>query len=160
MAGDIQDKMATTNRRNAIVKIIEEKEIARQEELVESLKSLGYEVTQATVSRDIKELGLIKIKGQVKKFKYSLPKTETKIIKQEKIATLLKTFVVSIKRAQNLVIVKTLEGNGSACGVAIDKFNHDKIVGSIAGDDTVLVVCDNEFDAEEMVDILEDIIYV
>ena len=152
--------MATTNRRNAIIKIIEEKEIARQEELVESLKSLGYEVTQATVSRDIKELGLIKIKGQVKKFKYSLPKTENNSINQDKVATLLKTFVVSIKRAQNLVIVKTLEGNGSACGVAIDKLNHDKIVGSIAGDDTVLVVCDNEFDAEETVDILEDIIYV
>ena len=152
--------MATTNRRNTIIKIIEENEIARQEELVEILKSLGFEVTQATVSRDIKELGLIKIKGQVKKFKYSMPKTENKTIDQEKIATLLKTFVVSIKRAQNLVIVKTLEGNGSACGVAIDKLNHDKIVGSIAGDDTVLVVCDNEFDAEETVDILEDIIYV
>ncbi len=152
--------MATTDRRNTIIKIIEENEIARQEELVESLKSLGYEVTQATVSRDIKELGLIKIKGQVKKFKYSLPKTENNSINQDKVATLLKTFVVSIKRAQNLVIVKTLEGNGSACGVAIDKLNHDKIVGSIAGDDTVLVVCDNEFDAEETVDILEDIIYV
>lgn len=152
--------MATTDRRNTIIKIIEENEIARQEELVEILKGLGFEVTQATVSRDIKELGLIKIKGQVKKFKYSIPKADNKTIDQEKIATLLKTFVVSIKRAQNLVIVKTLEGNGSACGVAIDKLNHDKIVGSIAGDDTVLVVCDNEFDAEETVDILEDIIYV
>jgi transcriptional regulator of arginine metabolism len=151
--------MATTDRRNAIIKIIEETEIARQEELVESLKNLGYDVTQATISRDIKELGLIKIKGEVKKFKYALPKTEINTINQAKIATLLKTFVVSIKRAQNLVIVKTLEGNGSACGVAIDKLNHDKIVGSIAGDDTVLIVCDNDFDAENMVDILEEIIY-
>ncbi len=151
--------MATTDRRNAIIKIIEENEIARQEELVESLKSLGYDVTQATVSRDIKELGLIKIKGEIKKFRYAMPKNEPTTINQEKVVTLLKTFVVSIKRAQNLVVVKTLEGNGSACGMAIDKLNHDKIVGSIAGDDTLLIVCDNDFDAEEMVDILEEIIY-
>ena len=151
--------MATTNRRDAIIKIITENEIIRQEELVEYLKKEGFDVTQATVSRDIKELGLIKIQGEVKKFKYAMPENKHNILSEQKVVTLLKTFVVSIKRAQNLIVIKTLEGNGSACGMAIDKLNLDKIVGSIAGDDTLLIVCNDEFDAEDIIDILKEIVY-
>ena len=152
--------MATTSRRQAIIDIISQNEVAKQEELVTYLKQMGYEVTQATVSRDIKELKLVKVKGEKQKFKYAMPKTHFESeIDKDKMITLLKTFVVSIKMAQNLIVVKTLEGNGSACGMAIDNLSTDKIVGSIAGDDTLLIVCNDEFDAEDVVDLLKEIIY-
>ena len=152
--------MSTKLRRQAIIDIITENEVARQEELVIYLKQKGYDVTQATVSRDIKELKLVKVKGEKQKFKYAMPKTQFgSEIDKDKMITLLKTFVIDIKRAQNLIIVKTLEGNGSACGMAIDNLSTDKIVGSIAGDDTLLIVCDDEFNAEDVVDLLKEIIY-
>ena len=152
--------MSTKLRRQAIIDIIAENEVARQEELVIYLKQKGYDVTQATVSRDIKELKLVKVKGEKQKFKYAMPKTQFgSEIDKDKMITLLKTFVIDIKRAQNLIIVKTLEGNGSACGMAIDNLSTDKIVGSIAGDDTLLIVCDDEFNAEDVVDLLKEIIY-
>ena len=88
-----------------------------------------------------------------------MPENKHNVLSEQKVVTLLKTFVVSIKRAQNLIVIKTLEGNGSACGMAIDKLNLDKIVGSIAGDDTLLIVCNDEFDAEDIIDILKEIVY-
>ena len=151
--------MAKNLRRNRIVELIKEHEINTQEEIVSLLNAEGFNATQATVSRDIKELKLIKVKGKVKKFRYDLPpKTEKSAVTEDKVITLLKTFIVSIERAKNLVVIKTLEGNGSACGMAVDKIGMKEIIGSIAGDDTLLIVSHTDDDAELIVKHFKDLV--
>ncbi|MBO5713623.1 MAG: arginine repressor [Clostridia bacterium] len=145
--------MAKKSRRLRIVSLINEYEINTQEELVSYLNNEGYNTTQATVSRDIKILGLQKVKGVTKNFKYAMPpETEKSAVTQDKVITLLKTFIVSIERAKNLVVIKTLEGNGSACGMAVDKIGMKEIIGSIAGDDTLLIVTHTDEDAQKTVE--------
>jgi transcriptional regulator of arginine metabolism len=144
--------MAKNSRRLKIVSIINEHEINTQEELALYLNKEGYNATQATVSRDIKDLGLVKVKGVTKNFKYAMPpEPEKSAVTEDKVITLLKTFIVSIERAKNLVVIKTLEGNGSSCGMAVDKIGMKEIIGSIAGDDTLLIVSHTDEDAEKIV---------
>ncbi len=151
--------MSISNRRDRIKQIITQREVGRQEELVEILQSEGFNVTQATVSRDIKELGLIKIKGNNLKSKYSLPsEVETNSVSLEKVITLLKTFMISIESAQNLVVIKTIAGNGSSCGMAVDNLKIEGVVGSIAGDDTLLVVTHSTTNAERVVKFIENLV--
>ena len=151
--------MAKNARRLKIVSLINDFEINKQEELALHLNNAGFTATQATVSRDIKDLGLIKVKGVTKNYKYSMPpKVEKSVVTEDKVITLLKTFIVSIERAKNLVVIKTLEGNGSACGMAVDKIGMKEIIGSIAGDDTLLVVSHTDEDAQKIVDHFKDLV--
>ena len=152
--------MTISNRRNRIKEIIASQVICKQEELAKVLNDEGYSVTQATVSRDIKELGLIKIKDlETKKSKYSLPKAKpAHEVTDEKVITLLKTFIISVEAAKNLIVVKTLTGNGSACGMAIDKLMPEGVVGSIAGDDTLLIVTHDDETANNVVDYIKEIV--
>ena len=152
--------MAILNRRKRIKEIITENVVCKQEELAELLNKEGYSVTQSTVSRDIKELGLIKVKDSVtKKSKYSMPKAKpSHEVTDEKVITLLKTFIVSVEAAKNLIVVKTLAGNGSACGMAIDKLMPEGVVGSIAGDDTLLIVTHDDESAIDVVEYIKEIV--
>ena len=152
--------MATLERRKRIKEIIAENAIGKQEELAEILNKEGYSVTQSTVSRDIKELGLIKVKdGVTNKSRYSMPKAKpVHEVTDEKVITLLKTFIVSVESAKNLIVVKTLTGNGSACGMAIDKLMPDGVVGSIAGDDTLLIVTHDDETANDVVEYIKEIV--
>ncbi|MBQ3235600.1 MAG: arginine repressor [Clostridia bacterium] len=139
--------MSIYKRRERIKQIINETEVNTQGELARLLSLEGYSVTQATVSRDIKELGLVKEKGKVLNYRYAMPDRLQKV-SEEKVIPLLKTFVSSITVAKNLIVVKTLEGHGSACGMAIDKLSLKGVLGSIAGDDTLLIVADSDETAE------------
>ena len=141
--------MDKTTRQNKIIEIISSREIDTQEELVNILNSYHFNVTQATVSRDIKELGLIKVAGKVKKHTYAY---EKKVIDVHdvKLLNLFKTCVVSIDLALNIVVVKTLGGNGNSAGVMIDKLKLNEVVGSVAGDDTVIIVTKTVEDAEKV----------
>ncbi len=151
--------MSISDRRNRIKQIISQKEIARQEELVEILQSEGYNATQATISRDITELKLVKVKGETVKSKYAMPSDEIHHdVSLEKVITLLKAFMIKIESAQNLVVIKTIAGNGSSCGMAVDKLKINGVVGSIAGDDTLLVVTHSQVDAENVVKYIENLI--
>ncbi len=151
--------MSTKARREYIIELIKSQEISKQDELVKILCESGYTSTQATISRDIKELGLIKIKGESVKSKYALPtKKEESAVTDEQAITLLRTFIVSIENAQNLVVIKTLTGNGSACGMVIDKIKPEGVVGSIAGDDTLLIVTHNQVDAIKVVNQIKGLI--
>ena len=152
--------MSISNRRNRIKEIIASKVVSKQEELAKILNDEGYSVTQATVSRDIKELGLIKVKDiETKKSKYSLPKTKpAHEVTDEKVITLLKTFIISVEAAKNLIVVKTLTGNGSACGMAIDKLMPDGVIGSIAGDDTLLIVTHDDETANNVVNYIKELV--
>lgn len=144
--------MSKNPRRQRIVELINAYELNTQDEIVNLLNNEGFAVTQATVSRDVKVLGLVKVKGVTKNFKYAMPKkTEQSAVTEDKVFTLLKTFIVSIQRAKNLVVIKTLEGNGSSCGMAVDKIGMKEIIGSVAGDDTLLIVAGSDDDAEIIV---------
>ena len=134
--------MSIEKRRERIRQIIQEVEINTQGELARLLTLEGFSVTQATVSRDIKELGLIKETGKVLKYKYAEPKNTSFIVSEEKVSTLLKAFIVSVKSSGNLIVIKTLEGHASACGMAIDKLAIGGVIGSVAGDDTLLIVAE------------------
>jgi transcriptional regulator of arginine metabolism len=134
--------MSIEKRRERIRQIIQEVEINTQGELARLLTQEGFSVTQATVSRDIKELGLIKERGKILKYKYAEPKNTSFMVTEEKVSTLLKAFIVSVKSSGNLIVVKTLEGHASACGMAIDKLAIGGVIGSVAGDDTLLIVAE------------------
>ncbi|MBR5439647.1 MAG: arginine repressor [Clostridia bacterium] len=150
--------MATLDRRNRIKQIIKEREIGRQEELVSLLQAEGYKVTQATVSRDIKELKLTKVKGNTIKSKYAIQIDGHIDVSHEKVITLLKAFIINVEYANNLVVVKTLTGNGSSCGMAVDKLKINGVIGSIAGDDTLLIVTHNNKDAEYVTNYINDLV--
>ena len=151
--------MSTKLRREFIIQLINENEIAKQDELVSLLTKNGYKATQATVSRDINELGLIKVAGEKVKSKYAVPKQKDDLhVTDEKAIILLRTFILSIENAQNLVVIKTLQGNGSACGMVVDKIKPDGVVGSIAGDDTLLIVTHTVQDALKVVNFIKGLV--
>lgn len=124
-------------RQNAIAKIIAETEIDTQNELVIELNRRGYNVTQATVSRDINDMGLVKIAGKVKKFRYALHTGDQKL---NKLSTLFKESVISMDTAMNLIVIKTYDGSANAACLLLDKLNLPNIVGTLAGDDTIVVI--------------------
>ena len=136
--------MLKSARHAKILEIIKEKEIETQEELCAELNALNYVVTQATISRDIRDLRLLKVAGSEKKYRYAYINDGDYEVSQ-KMRGLFRECVLSVQAAQNLVVVKTLSGNGANAGTVVDKINHEDIVGSVAGDDTLLVVCvDNQ----------------
>lgn len=139
--------MEKNARQEKLIELINSYEIDTQEELARLLNENNFNVTQATVSRDIKELNLIKVAGKTKKYKYSFmqPTEQTDIYK---IFNLFKGCVISVTKAQNLVVVKTLMGNGLAAGTAIDKMKIPEVVGCIGGDDIVIIVTKSNEDAE------------
>ena len=130
-------------RQNKIVELIAEKEIDTQEKLAELLKESGFDVTQATVSRDIKELQLVKTLASSGQYKYTLPEPNTRQ-GIDRFAKIFKDTVQSVDYSGNLIVVKTLTGCANAACEAIDSLEFPHILGSIAGDNTALVVCDTQ----------------
>ena len=149
--------MKKIDRHNKILEIITSKEIDTQEELVDTLNSLNFNVTQATVSRDIQELGLIKVSGKIKKYKYSLMQNDESNQKSKQ-ASLFKNSVIKIDVAKNIVVVKTLVGNAGAVGAIVDNLNLIEIVGSVAGDDTIIIVARTDEDAKDVKRILTNLL--
>ncbi len=150
--------MSKKIRQDKIIEIISTTEIDTQEELAQILNDSGFNVTQATVSRDVKELGLIKINGTKRKHRYSITGYRGETSNGDKFLHLFRNCVVDIIRAQNLVVVKTLGGNGNSAGVLVDKLKIKEIVGSVAGDDTLLIVTHSEQDAEYVLESLQKLV--
>ena len=140
-----------SQRQAKILEIISRKEIETQEELCDELNALNYTVTQATISRDIRDLHLFKVAGIEKKYRYAyINDGESEI--SPKMRSLFRDCIVFVKAAKNLVVVKTLTGNGANAGAVVDKLNYAGIVGSVAGDDTLLIVCESDESALLIVD--------
>lgn len=139
--------MSKMKRHLKIRDIITEHDIETQDELVNHLKRLGFNVTQATVSRDIKELHLVKVPAANGKYKYSTP-TEHRFDPQDKLKRLIIESFVSIDFASHFVVLKTLPGNAQAMGALIDDLDWEEIMGTICGDDTCLIICRTEDGAE------------
>ncbi len=139
--------MLRNARHNKILELIEEKEIETQEELCKELAEANFAVTQATVSRDVRELRLFKVAGTKKRYRYAaIGKGEEEL--SDKMRSLFQACIESIQTVGNIVVTKTLNGNGANAGVIIDMLKYQEIVGSIAGDDTVFSLCKTAEDAE------------
>ena len=128
------------SRQKMIQKIIEKEEIGTQFDLAERLKQHGFNVTQATVSRDIKEIGLIKIPVEGNFSKYSMPVNISVGNIAERMRRMFIDNAVSIEKAENLIVIKTLPGTAQGLAACLDQCGWQEIVGCIAGDDTILIV--------------------
>ena len=126
-----------TSRQSKIIEIIQKNEVETQEELSEYLVREGYSVTQATVSRDIRELKLTKISMNNGRQKYAILNDATDDMSQ-KYARVLRDGFVSMDMAQNILVIKTVSGMANAVCAALDSMQLQEIVGSIAGDDTIM----------------------
>ncbi len=130
-----------------IREVIANQAIETQEDLVDYLKGLGYNVTQATVSRDIKELHLVKVPMQDGRYKYSLP-ADQRFNPLQKLKRSLTDSFISIDSTDNLIVMKCLPGNANAIGALIDNLDWEELMGTICGDDTLLIICKNKKDGE------------
>jgi len=130
--------MKKYTRQTKILDLISKKEIETQEELAAGLKAMGIDVTQATISRDIKELRLVKVMSKSGKYKYATISQSQEGI-TDRLNKIFENSVVSIDSASNLIVIKTIPGAAQICASAIDYMGIDEIVGTIAGDDTVFV---------------------
>lgn len=140
-------------RQELILKLIAENEIDTQEELRQTLEDRGIPVTQATISRDMRELDLIKVGGIQKKYRYAEARTNSV---SPKMQNLFRECVVEIRAVNNLLLVKTLGGNASNAGMVVDQLELKEIAGTVAGDDTLLVVCETREDAVKLAEKLRD----
>jgi transcriptional regulator of arginine metabolism len=135
-------------RQRAIADLIRTHPVASQEELAERLGSLGFVATQATISRDLDQIGALKVRrdGQLS---YSLP-DEVRSAPSTRLAAVFRDWVRSIQPAANLVVIKTPPGSAHVVGVVLDQSHLPEIAGTICGDDTIFVACHAAADAEAL----------
>ena len=141
--------MRKKERHRLITRLLTEKNIQKQEDFVELLKSRGVVVTQATISRDIKELKLIKVPSQEGGYRYSLP-AETAEDVGAKLQKMLKDAFVSVDQMEKFVVLKTLPGNASAIANLIEKRFQDNLFSVLNDDDTVLMITRTETAAQDL----------
>ena len=144
-------------RQEKLLELISKYEIDTQDELIERLRESGFEVTQATVSRDIRELNISKMTTGKGTYRYVLPK-HTSPISNMKFNSALIDALISIDYACNIVVLKTHAGLANALAVGIDAMHLDNILGCVAGDDTILLVSRSESDARYIADRFRDMI--
>ena len=129
-----------SQRQAKIMEIISTRNVETQEQLLEALKQEGFNGTQATISRDIKELRIVKELTNLGSYRYTTSTGEISGSFSARLNTIFRECVVGFDYAQNIIVIRTLPGLGSAAGAAIDAMNMSAVVGSLAGDDTVMVV--------------------
>ncbi|MBE5877669.1 MAG: arginine repressor [Lachnospiraceae bacterium] len=144
-------------RHEVVVDLIKKYDIETQEELAAYLKAEGYEVTQATVSRDIRELKLSKIATGSGKQKYIILKNDDSYL-GDKFIRVLKDGFVSMDTAQNILVIKTVQGMAMAVAAALDAMKFPEILGCIAGDDTIMAAVKTTQEAEALMDKISEIL--
>lgn len=127
-------------RHKRIQEIIESREVETQDELAAALREIGIEVTQATVSRDIKEMLLVKIPCGNGSYKYAFPHEKVAIQADDRLKRVFHNVVESVDYSGNIVVVKSEPGAAGAVGHALDAIGYEEILGTVSGDDTVMVV--------------------
>jgi transcriptional regulator of arginine metabolism len=132
--------MSKLSRHQAILELLDETPVSSQEELQRLLRKRGFDVGQATLSRDIRELGLVKSAGG-----YSVPGREAAAEADlPSVDRLVREFVTSVRAAENLLVTKTSVGSAQPVAAALDGENWPEAIGTIAGDDTILIVCEDK----------------
>ncbi|MBQ3427079.1 MAG: arginine repressor [Clostridia bacterium] len=134
-------------RHNHIIKIVKNSKIHTHDELIAALQAEGFKVTQATVSRDIKELGLVKVPSNEGSSVYSVPEP---VSDGGARPDMVSESIKSINSALHTIVINTYPGMASAVAAAVDRVMRSEILGSIAGDDTVLIITRSEESAEEL----------
>lgn len=144
-------------RQVAILDIIEKQDVETQEELAEALRERGMKVTQATVSRDIKELRLLKVLTPTGAYKYATAdKAENSL--NERFIRMLGESLLSVAASNNLVVVKTLAGSANVAAEALDSLHWPEILGTLAGDNTILMIIRSNEDVPGVISRIQDMI--
>ena len=138
-----------SKRQQEILRIIEERDVETQDQLLSELKARGVQSTQATISRDIKELHLVKELTGYGTYKYAVSERKTSLNFAGRLRTIFKEGVISFDLAQHIVVLKTMPGLASAACSAIDGMEIQNLVGSLAGDDTAILILRTNEDAAE-----------
>ena len=141
-------------RQRRILEIVSNETIGTQKELAERLQQEGFETTQATISRDIKELLLVKVNIGGDRYKYVIAQ-ETPVT-DAKLRMVLREFILSYDYSENLLILNTAPGNGNTVASAIDRARWPQVIGTLAGDDTVMLVIKPKEAVQEVVEKIED----
>ncbi len=149
--------MARSARQSKILELISVKEIETQDELARELKNANFDITQATISRDIKELGLTKILTNSGRYKYAIVGSDEQQI-SNKFVSIFREAVISVKSVLNIVVIKTLKGLGSSVCSFVDKLNLNELVGAVNGDDTVMLIFPSASFASDSVATLSDML--
>ena len=145
-------------RQEHLLQIIAEETVETQEQLLERLQERGIRSTQATISRDIKELHLIKEPVGHGVYKYAVSGNRTRLNFAEKLRTIFRESITSIDSAQNIVVIKTMPGLANGAAAALDGMEVPYLVGSLAGDDTVLLVLRDNAAAAEFADEIKEML--
>lgn len=145
-------------RQAAILEIISNFEIETQEELAQHLREQGFQTTQATISRDIKELRLIKVASHSGGYQYSTADQGGTATHLTRLKNIFCECVIKIDRAQNLVVLKTLAGMANAAAAAIDAMKVKDIIGTLAGDDNILIILHTNEEAERFCEMVSDML--
>ena len=145
------------SRQNKIIELIENNEIDTQEKLAALLKECGFEVTQATISRDVKELQLVKTLSPSGKYKYAVHKSVDLPV-SDRFIKIFRETITSVASSGNLIVVKTLSGCAPAAAEAVDTSRFPHIIGSIAGDNTFLLVADDPANVSEIMDAFNEML--
>ena len=146
-----------SDRHSVIMAIIKDNVISTQEELGDALRNQGILVTQATLSRDIKELGLIKAPTLDGNYRYALPQDRTPGDIMRRAQRMLEDAVVAVDVAENIIVIKTMNGTAQGVAAAFDDLEWPEVVGTVGGDDTILVVIRSKEQAKEVVDRLRQL---
>ena len=144
-----------TVRQVTILDIIEKNDIETQEELADALRQRGIQVTQATVSRDIKELRLLKVLTPMGTYKYATAdKAENGLT--DRFIRMLAESVLSVAASANMIVIKTLSGSAAVAAEALDSFHWPEVLGTIAGDNTIFMVVRTSEEVQTVVDRIQD----
>jgi len=149
----------TKIRLQVIKKIISEQEVSDQIYLLNELKNSGIETTQATISRDLQRLNVVKVRVEAGRYRYEILKKSSESDLKDQLRVVFDNFVNQIKATNNMIVIKTTSGNANSVAVIIDRLGLPEILGTIAGDDTILIVIDTDENRKrvenEFVNILE-----
>ena len=145
--------MNKTMRQRAILDTLRRGPVSSQEDLQRALRKQGFRVGQATLSRDIHSLQLAKSSQG-----YSLARGEGAVVALPPVSRLLREFVLEVRPAQNLLVIKTIIGSAQPVAAAIDEADWKEAIGTIAGDDTVLIVCPDKEDAHKLSERIEELL--
>ena len=143
-----------------IRKIISEQEVSDQIQLLNQLKNSGIQTTQATISRDLQELNVVKVRVKPGHYKYEILEKPSESNLREQLRIVFDNFVDEIKSTNNLIVIRTAPGNANSVAAIVDRLEIPEILGTIAGDDTILVIVDTDENRKriesEFVAILEE----
>ncbi|MCW2963974.1 MAG: arginine repressor [Actinomycetia bacterium] len=145
-------QLSKADRQRLVASLVERMRLGTQQELLEALESAGCRVTQATVSRDIRELGLEKARDPLGRHRYVLPDRERRSDPRDTLDSLLAQFGRGAVAAQNIVVIQSEIGTAPAIARALDRIGHPLVIGTLAGDDTCLVITADGKRAHELVE--------